>query len=138
MEEGEGASDNENGQGNAGEDLSEMPVSSLVSDAADRDPVSGPENPSEWPEAKAPGTCFDGGDKSLSPIGYETAAYTYTDGSGKGLSSWAGIRPMMQIQLLVVNVLQDMELNMLRAEMLLSLPLSMVFAVLLLFARVVV
>lgn len=38
---------------------------------------------------------------------------------------------MMQIQLLVVNVLQDMELNMLRAEMLLSLPLSMVFAVLL-------
>lgn len=45
---------------------------------------------------------------------------------------------MMQIQLLVVNVLQDMELNMLRAEMLLSLPLSMVFAVLLLFARVVV
>lgn len=29
-----------------------VPVSSLVSDAADRDPVSGPENPSEWPEAK--------------------------------------------------------------------------------------
>jgi hypothetical protein len=28
---------------------------------------------------------------------------------------------MMQIQLLVVNVLQDMELNMLRAEMLLAI-----------------
>ena len=47
------------------------------------------------------------------------------------MGQYPSARTMMQIQLLVVNVLQDMELNMLRAEMLLSLPLSMVFAVLL-------